>query len=79
MAQYAAVMAATATFDLTLKLFTLSLSFRATLLSSISRRPVPSTSQTPACAMFHSPVSALPRNPTAKKSGSAMTARCDAP
>ena len=78
MAQYAAVMAATATFDLTLKLFTLSLSFRATLLSSISRRPVPSTSQTPACAMFHNPVFSEPRKPTAKKSGSAINARADA-
>ena len=75
-AQYAAVATATATADALLKAFTLSRIFSATLLSSISCRPVPSTSQTPACAMFHNPLAPDPVKPTAKKSGNAITALC---
>ena len=52
---YAIVSAVEIATDAPLKAFTLSRIFCATDLSSISRRPVPSTSQTPACAMFHKP------------------------
>ena len=70
--------AATAALELRLKVLTRSRIFPANVLSSISRKPVPSTSQTPACAMFHNPVFSEPRKPTAKKSGSAIDARADA-
>jgi hypothetical protein len=56
------VATAMATADALLNAFTLSRIFCATLLSLISCRPVPSTSQTPACAMFHSPVAPDPTN-----------------
>ena len=55
MAQKAATTTAVATADATLKLFTFCRIASATDLSSISWRPVPSTSQTPPCAMFHKP------------------------
>ena len=58
-----------------LKSFTLSLILCAIVLSSIVCKPVPSTSQTPACAMFHRPVEPLPKKPIAKNSGSARIAR----
>ena len=77
-AQYSAVSVATATLEVRLKPLTFSRIFSANDLSSISRKPVPSTSQTPACAMFHNPVFSDPRKPTAKKRGSAITARADA-
>ena len=73
---YAIVSAVEIATDAPLKAFTLSRIFCATDLSSISRRPVPSTSQTPACAMFHKPVASLPLKPRPRKRGTAITARC---
>ena len=70
--------AATAALETRLNALTFSRIFSAKVASSISRKPVPSTSQTPACAMFHNPVFSEPRKPTAKKSGSAINARADA-
>mmetsp|Transcript_6359 Transcript_6359/g.26360 ORF Transcript_6359/g.26360 Transcript_6359/m.26360 type:complete len:226 (+) Transcript_6359:2215-2892(+) len=75
-AMYAIVSTVEIATDAPLKAFTLSRIFCATDLSSISRRPVPSTSQTPACAMFHKPVASLPLKPRPRKRGTAITARC---
>ena len=52
--------------------------FVASFLSSIVLRPVPSTSHTPACAMFHNPSFSLPKKPSAKKRGSATKDRTSA-
>ena len=65
-ATYIAVITATAAALLPLKSLTFLRIAVATDSSSISCKPVPSTSQTPACAMFHNPVFALPTNPSAK-------------
>ena len=71
---YAIVSAVEIAMDAPLKAFTLSRIFCASDLSSISRRPVPSTSQTPACAMFHKPVASDPLNPRPRKRGTAIMA-----
>mmetsp|Transcript_10550 Transcript_10550/g.41170 ORF Transcript_10550/g.41170 Transcript_10550/m.41170 type:complete len:220 (-) Transcript_10550:279-938(-) len=73
-AMYAIVSAVDIAMDAPLKAFTLSRIFCATDLSSISRRPVPSTSQTPACAIFHNPVASDPLNPRPRKRGTAIMA-----
>ena len=65
----------TATADFALKSFTFSRIAAATDLSSISLKPEPSTSQTPACAMFHKPDFADPTNPRAKNSGTTTARR----
>jgi len=75
MAQYAAVRTATTPAEALLKVFTLSRICCAMPLSLISCKPVPSTSQTPACAMFHNPVAPEPVKPKAKNNGSAISAR----
>lgn len=71
---YAIVSAVDMAMDAPLKAFTLSRIFCASDLSSISRRPVPSTSQTPACAMFQRPVASDPLNPRPKNRGTAIMA-----
>jgi len=71
---YAIVSAVEIAMDAPLKAFTLSRIFCASDLSSISRRPVPSTSQTPACAMFQRPVASDPLNPRPRKRGTAIMA-----
>ena len=71
---YAIVSAVEIAIDAPLKAFTLSRIFCASDLSSISLRPVPSTSQTPACAMFQRPVASDPLNPNPRKRGTAIMA-----
>ena len=71
---YAIVSAVEIAMDAPLKAFTLSRIFCASDLSSISLRPVPSTSQTPACAMFQRPVASDPLNPRPRKRGTAIMA-----